>query len=83
MPLVWLARLCGFPASSVHRNTQLDWFPDLLQKLSEGQQVAAEMRGMKYSPPVTGGCDSSALYHLPHSRFGANAAVSGASGISW
>jgi N-acetylglucosaminyldiphosphoundecaprenol N-acetyl-beta-D-mannosaminyltransferase len=38
MPLVWLARLCGFPASSVHRNTQLDWFPDLLQKLSEGKR---------------------------------------------
>jgi N-acetylglucosaminyldiphosphoundecaprenol N-acetyl-beta-D-mannosaminyltransferase len=37
MPLVWLARLCGFPASGVHRNTQLDWFPNLLQKLSEGR----------------------------------------------
>ncbi len=37
MPLVWLARLCGFPASGVHRNTQLDWFPNLLQKLNEGR----------------------------------------------
>jgi N-acetylglucosaminyldiphosphoundecaprenol N-acetyl-beta-D-mannosaminyltransferase len=40
MPLVWLARLCGFPASGVHRNTQLDWLPALLRKLSEpGRKV--------------------------------------------
>jgi N-acetylglucosaminyldiphosphoundecaprenol N-acetyl-beta-D-mannosaminyltransferase len=35
MPLIWLARLCGFPASRIHRNTQLDWVPDLLRRLSE------------------------------------------------
>jgi N-acetylglucosaminyldiphosphoundecaprenol N-acetyl-beta-D-mannosaminyltransferase len=33
MPLIWLAKLCGFPARRVHRNTQLDWLPDLLTEL--------------------------------------------------
>jgi N-acetylglucosaminyldiphosphoundecaprenol N-acetyl-beta-D-mannosaminyltransferase len=37
MPFVWLARLCGFPARPVHRNTQLDWISDLLARLSEAR----------------------------------------------
>jgi len=40
MPLVWLAKLCGFPAESSHRTTHLDWFPELLQRLaSEGRSL--------------------------------------------
>ena len=31
MPIVWLARFCGFPARREHRNTQLDWVSDLLR----------------------------------------------------
>ena len=49
MPLVWLASLCGFPAQRVHRNTQLDWLPSVLEEMSR--------RGMKLyfvgSPPAT------------------------------
>lgn len=40
MPLVWLGRALGFPFRREHRNTPVDWFPELLGKAAaEGWRV--------------------------------------------
>lgn len=50
MPLVWLARILGFPASRVNRHAPVDWMPTLLA-------LAAEQGWRVFflgSPPGTG-----------------------------
>jgi N-acetylglucosaminyldiphosphoundecaprenol N-acetyl-beta-D-mannosaminyltransferase len=35
MPLVWVARMLGYPARRKHRNSPLDWMPSLLERASQ------------------------------------------------
>lgn len=35
MPLVWLARLLGYPSSRSHRHAPIDWMPSLLERASQ------------------------------------------------
>ena len=37
MPIIWLAKLCGFTVGPEHRNTQLDWLNSLLEHVNSSR----------------------------------------------
>jgi N-acetylglucosaminyldiphosphoundecaprenol N-acetyl-beta-D-mannosaminyltransferase len=55
MPFVWLAWLCGFPASRSHRNTGLDWIPTLLEELGRRQRSVFFVGGNPETADKVGG----------------------------
>ena len=45
LPLIWLVRARGVPASAMHRHTALDWLPELLSKAARQQRKVVHLGG--------------------------------------